>query len=342
MHILTQSLLSFVLSLALAWGLAALWIQAPGGHWLRLVWMGLWAVAACAGLASLWIQHRYAVPARWVLAAAAILLAGWWIGLPPSNQRDWADDVARNLTGDVRQSVVTLHNVRNFDWRSKTDYTIRWQDASYDLDTLQSVDMVLSYWMGPAIAHTLVSFGFADGRHLVFSVEIRKERDESFSTVGGFFKQFERSIVAAEERDILYVRAGPRGERVFLYPVRMPVDAMRRLFLAYVDSANQLAEKPRFYNTVTANCTTLVYDMVRPIVPGLPMDIRLILSGYLPEYLYRHHGLDTSQPLDVLRAQADITRRAAQAGPSGDFSRRIRQNVSRPPTSPHKPKAIHG
>ncbi|MGB6006499.1 DUF4105 domain-containing protein [Castellaniella sp.] len=325
MPLLTHSLLSLVLLPALAWGLAALWIQAPGGHWLRLVWMGLWAASVCAGLASLWIQHRYAVPARWALAAAAVLLAGWWISLTPSNHRDWADDVARSLTGSAQGAVVTLHNVRNFDWRSTTDYTVRWQDASYNLDTLQSVDMALSYWMGPAIAHTLVSFGFADGRHLVFSVEIRKERHESFSTVGGFFKQFERSIVAAEERDILYVRAGPRGERLFLYPIRMPQAAMRQLFLAYVDSANRLADTPKFYNTVTANCTTLVYDMVRPIVPGLPMDIRLILSGYLPEYLYRHGGLDTRQPLDVLRARADITQRAAQAGPAADFSQRIRQ-----------------
>ncbi|MGB6241465.1 MAG: DUF4105 domain-containing protein [Castellaniella sp.] len=325
MHILTQSLLSFVLLLALAWGLTALWVQAPGGQGLRMIWMGLWAASVLAGLASLWVQHRYAVPARWTLAAAAMMLAVWWISLTPSNQRDWTDDVARSLTGRVQGSVVTLHNIRNFDWRSDTDYTVRWQDASYDLDTLQSVDMALSHWMGPAIAHTLVSFGFTDGRHLAFSVEIRKERHESFSTVGGFFKQFERSIIASEERDILYVRAGPRGEQLFLYPIHMPQAAMRQLFLAYVDSANRLADAPQFYNTVTANCTTLVYDMVRPIVPGLPMDIRLILSGYLPEYLYRHGGLDTRQPLAVLRAQGDITQRAAQAGPGADFSTRVRQ-----------------
>lgn len=325
MPILTQSLSSFALLLALAWGLAALWVQAPGGSWWRLIWMALWTASVLAGLASMWIQHRYTVPARWVPAAAAMILAAWWISLTPSAERDWADDVARSLSGRVQGSIVTLHNIRNFDWRSDTDYTVRWQDASYDLDTLQSVDMALSYWMGPAIAHTLVSFGFTDGRHLAFSVEIRKERHESFSTVGGFFKQFERNIIAAEERDILYVRAGPRGEQLSLYPIQMPQAAMRQLFLAYVDSANRLADRPQFYNTVTANCTTLVYDMVRPIVPGLPMDIRLILSGYLPEYLYRHGGLDTSQPLAALRAQADITQRAAQAGPGADFSQKIRQ-----------------
>lgn len=264
---------------------------------------------------------------RWVLAAcvlALIVLAFWWLSLKPSNDRDWADEVSRPLRGSVQGALVTLHDIRDFDWRSDTDYTARWHDGTYDLDTLTSVDMALSYWMGPAIAHTLVSFGFEDGRHVVFSVEVRRERDEAFSSLGGFFKQFELAIVAAEERDILYVRAGPRGEQVFLYPVRMPVPAMRALFKSYVARANQLTIEPRFYHTLTANCTTLVYDMVRPLVPGLPLDIRLILSGYLPEYLYGHGGLDTSLPLDVLRARADITRHASHPGPALEFSQRIR------------------
>ncbi len=264
---------------------------------------------------------------RWTLAALAVFfvpLAVWWLSLKPSNDRDWVDEVSRTLRGSVRGSLVTLRDIRDFDWRSDTDYTARWHDGTYDLDELDSVDMALSYWMGPAIAHTLVSFGFTDGRHLVFSVEIRRERGEAFSTLGGFLKQFELAIVAAEERDILHVRAGPRGEQVFLYPVRMPPQARRALFLSYVERANRLADEPRFYHTVTANCTTLVYDMVRPLVPGLPLDVRLILSGYLPEYLYSHGGLDTSLPLDTLRARADITRRAARAGSAEEFSRRIR------------------
>lgn len=265
---------------------------------------------------------------RWLLLAlalGALSLAAWWLSQKPSNDRDWADEVARPVRGQVQGSVVTLHNIRDFDWRSDTDYTVRWHDGVYDLNDLASVDMALSYWMGPAIAHTLVSFGFTDGRQLVFSVEIRRERNEAFSILGGFTRQFELAIIAAEERDILHVRAGPRGEQVFLYPVRMPLPALRTLFRSYVERANRLAQKPRFYNTVTANCTTLVYDMVRPLVPGLPMDIRLILSGYLPEYLYGHGGLDTDVPLEVLRVRADITQRAARNDLSSiGFSRQIR------------------
>ena len=141
-----------------------------------------------------------------VLALAVLLLVIWWLRLKPSNDRDWAEEVSRPVRGHVHGTIVTLHDVRDFDWHSETDYTARWHDGRYDLDTLVSVDMALSYWMGPAIAHTLVSFGFTDGRHVVFSVEIRRERNEAFSILGGFTRQFELAIVAAEARAILHVR----------------------------------------------------------------------------------------------------------------------------------------
>ena len=206
------------------------------------------------------------------------------------------------------------------------------RDSVYDLATLQSVDMALSYWDGPAIAHTLVSFGFADGRHVVFSVEIRKERGEQFSELGGFFKKFELSVVAADERDVLYVRAGPRAENVYLYPVKMPVDAMRELFLSYLRTANALADTPRFYHTVTANCTTLVYRMVRAIVPGLPLDYRILLSGYLPEYLYDQGGLDTSLPLQTLRERGFVGIPPILGEDSIGFSRTIRRHLRAEPS----------
>jgi hypothetical protein len=258
---------------------------------------------------------------------ALVLLALWWQAIAPSNDRVWADDVAKTLRGTVAGNIVTLDNVRDFKWRSDTDYTPRWETRVYDLNDLQSVDMVLSYWDGPAIAHTLVSFGFADGRHLVFSVEIRKERGEQFSELGGFFKKFELSVVAADERDVLYVRAGPRAENVYIYPVKMPVADMRELFLSYLRTANDLADTPRFYHTVTANCTTLVYRMVRAIVPGLPLDYRILLSGYLPEYLYDQGGLDTRLPLQTLRERGFVGIPPILGEDSIGFSKTIRRHL---------------
>nr|WP_312376187.1 DUF4105 domain-containing protein [Delftia acidovorans] len=317
-----------------AWGCGALWFQFPAGAVGRGAAAAAWgafslAVLAWPALAGPGRRGRRAWAAGYALAA--ITLLGWWHTLQPSNDRLWADDVQRMLQGSVQAGRVRLDNVRNFEWRSDTDYTARWETRNYDLEHLRSVDMILSTWGMPAIAHTLVSFGFDDGRHLVFSVEIRKERTEAFSELGGLFKQFELSVVAADERDIVFVRTRVRGERVFLYPVHMPVPAMRALFLSYVDTANSLHRAPRFYHTLTANCTTLVYRMVRAIVPGLPADYRIMLSGLLPEYLYEHGGLDTSRPLAALRRDADIGERARQAGNTPNFSTDIRQTRPPPP-----------
>ena len=155
------------------------------------------------------------------------------------------------------------------------------------LSAITDVDLIMSYWMGEAIAHTIVSFGFADGQRLAFSIETRKERQEQYSSVAGFFKQYELAIIAADERDVVRTRSNIRGEDVRLYRMRRRARrCIRLLFLEYLDTANDLAAHPRFYNTLTANCTSLVFDMVRVIHPGLPLDIRVILAGYLPDYAY--------------------------------------------------------
>ena len=309
-----------------AFGALALWNQAPGGRFAAAALAGLWVIwvgASCL-LAS-------ADPRSWrawgLLAAGCGLLGLWWVAITPSNDRVWAADVARTLRAERQGAQVLLHNVRNFDWRSDDDFTVRWESRRYDLDRLNSVDMALSYWMGPAIAHTLVSFGFDDGRQLVFSVEVRKERGEEYSALAGFFKRYELALVAADERDILGVRARVRDEDVYLYRVHMPVTAMRALFEQYLDEAESLRATPRFYQTLTANCTTIVYAMMQRIVPGLPLDLRLLASGYLPSYVQEVGALTPGYSLQQLQARGRITERARQAGPNADFSAAIRQGL---------------
>jgi hypothetical protein len=251
----------------------------------------------------------------------------WWTRLSPTNNRVWADDVARATTGTVDGNRVTLRNVRNFEWRSPTDYTQRWETRGYDLDRLQSVDMIMSYWRGPAIAHMLISFGFDDGAYVVFSVEVRRQKTQDFSEIGGFFKEFELSIIAADERDVIYLRTNVRGEDDYLYRLQLPVSAVRSLFLGYIGEANSVVETPRFYNTITVNCTTLVYQMMKRIVGRLPLNYRLLLSGYLPEYVYAVGGLDRHHSLQELRDRGRITDRAKRADRSEHFSAEIRRGV---------------
>jgi hypothetical protein len=304
------------------WGALALWYKLPSGVAWRTLGGTIWALVVIA-LAVFAISRRSWLPLG-VYAVMYALLLLWWASIAPSNHRVWSDDVARMLTGTVQGSVVTLDNVRNFNWRSDTDYDARWETRHYDLDHLASADAVLSYWGSKAIAHAMISFGFDDGSHVVFSVEIRKKRGEQYSSIGGFFRQFETILVAADERDIIRVRTNVRGEDDYLYPLRMDKPIMRALFLSYVQAANTLSTKPAFYNTITSNCTTIVYRMARQIDPGLPWDMRLLLTGYLPEYLYEVGALDRSVPVEQLRQRGRITDRAKNAAPDEDFSKAIR------------------
>jgi len=324
----TATLLATVIvALSATWGAFALWYQVPGGQWSKTMSVLLWASLGLALLIALWQGRTWLAILAYAVAFGGLLV--WWHRIAPSNDRIWADDVAQMTSGTVDGNRVTLRNVRNFEWRSDTDYTQRWETRRYDLDRLNSVDMIMSYWNGPAIAHMLISFGFDAGEHVVFSVEIRREKTESYSEIGGFFKQFELSVIAADERDVIRVRTNVRGEDDYLYRMRMPVSAMRSLFLGYTDEANSLVGTPRFYNTVTVNCTTLVYLMMKRIVGYLPLSYRLLVSGYLPEYVYHVGGLDQRYPLEELRALGRITERAKKADRSDAFSADIRRSIPR-------------
>ncbi len=307
------------------WGAFALYYQMPAGPALRIAAACVWVLLSL--LCLIVYLRRMSRLAALVYPLAIAGLLSWWGAIPASNDRDWADELAHMTAAVVNGPEVTLANVRNFDWRTESDYTAKWETRSYDLDTLASVDLLLSYWSSPAIAHTLVSFGFTDGRFVTFSVEIRKEKHERFSEIGGFFKEFETSVIAADERDIVRLRTNVRKEDVYLYRIRMAKPAMRSLFMAYVDEANSLTETPRFYNTITANCTTIVYDMVARIVPDLPLDYRLIFSGYLPEYIETVKGLTPGFTVEQLRAAGRIGTRAEAADTAPDFSARIRDGI---------------
>lgn len=313
--------LSLLVSLVGAWAGLALWYQLQAPQQIKVAAVVFLALATLAALRALW-QRRWK-PLLWLVVFCAGMLS-WWSTLKPSHDRLWADDVARLLHIDVAGNKVRLSNVRNFDWRSETDYTVRWENREYDLDHLVSADLVLSYWMGPVIAHTLVSFGFDDGRYLTFSVEIRKEKGESFSALGGFFRKFETVLVASDERDIVRVRSNVRGEDVYFYRLQVAPATLRKLFIGYAGEARKLEQAPQFYNTLTSNCTTIVFELARAINPQLPLDYRLLASGYLAEYAYDIGGLTPGFDYATLQARGRITERAIAAGNDARFSTLIR------------------
>jgi hypothetical protein len=324
LRITATLLATLLIGIPAAWGALALWYQAPSAQ-LKAIFVFLWIAFTLGVLAALWQGRAGLALAGFALAFAGMLL--WWHNIEPSNNRMWADDVAQITNGTVDGNRVTLRNVRNFDWRSNDDYTQRWETREYELDQLNSVDMIMSYWDGWAIAHMLISFGFEDGRHVAFSVEVRRQKNLVYSEIGGFFKRDGLSIIAADERDVIRVRTNIRGEDDYLYRIRMPLSAMRSLFLGYVEQADSLVNTPRFYNTITVNCTTLVYHMMKRIVGYLPWSYRLLFTGYLPAYVYQVGGLDQRFNLTELRALGRITDRAKQSDRSDSFSADIRAGI---------------
>jgi hypothetical protein len=319
---------------ALSLLMAALWLWAAlaleyqfSGLW-RIGLQLLWSAATLAGLVALW-RPQASVTGPWAYGLALLLLLVWWCSLRPSQTRDWSPDVSRSLQVEGLDGGprIRLVNVRNFQWQTAERYEARWETREYDLDGLVSADLLLSYWMGPSIAHTLVSFGFADGRYLTFSLEIRKERQERFSALGGFFRQFEQVMIAADERDIVRLRTNVRGEEVILYRLNVPPEGLRTAFLGYLRDAEALRRAPEFYNTLTSNCTTIPFGIARRFAPGLPLDARLLLSGHFAEYVFDQGGLTPGYDFQRLTAAGRMTERARAAGDATDFSRRIRLGV---------------
>lgn len=314
-------------ALATLWGTLALWYRLPLGEFGRYAVPAMWLILAFLALAGL-LAARWRLALPFVAAFAALLV--WWATIQPTGKGDWADDVSRQFTATMEGSTARLTNVRDFEWRSDSDFTPRWDDRSYDLDTITGVDLFASYWAGPAIAHTMLSFGFADGRHLVFSVEVRRRKGEVYSAISGFFKNDEFVVIAADERDVIRVRSNVRGEDVQLFRLRTGRAEAKELFLYLLSEANDLAAKPRFYNTATTNCTTVPFHLARRLDPGLPLDWRVLVSGYLPDYLYDIGALSHQVPLGELRKLGSIDARAKAAGDSPDFSTLIRVGVPGP------------
>lgn len=326
---LGRTLISLVVLVpATFWGVMALQLQLPFGVLAKSVITLLFVAAMLGAITLLWKRQRLLLLA--VLVVTWGLLLGWWATILPRADRDWQPDMARIAEARIDGDILTVANVRNFNWRSDTDFDQRWETRRYHLSQLTGADLFLSYWAGESIAHAIISFTFADGGPLALSIEIRKENGESYSAIAGFFKTYELALIAADERDVVKVRSMVRHEDVRLYRLDIQRATALGLLTQYVEFSRDMTAAPRWYNTLTANCTTIIFGMARRLDPKVEFDWRILLPGHLPEYLRAHDFVTRSVPLDTLVARARIGDRSVAPPPDPGFSARIRQGVPYP------------
>ena len=324
------AMLGLLIAVSASWGVLALFFLGPHLDMLRYGLVAAFATVSLVTLIALYFSKwRQRVFAVYLLAFSFLLF--WFFSLEPSNARDWQADVAVLPYATINGDMVTMHNIRNFNYRTETDYTPAYYDKTFDLQKLVGVDVVAVYWMGPAIAHVFLSFAFASGDHLAVSIETRKETSERYSTLKGFFRQYELYYVVADERDVIRLRTNYRhnpAEDVYVYRASGSIENGRRLFLEYVHRINALKANPEWYNSLTTNCTTNIWLNSRVNPAHLPFNWKILVSGYVPQYLYEHGRLVTGGlTFSELQRRMLINERAHAADAATDFSRKIRTEM---------------
>ena len=306
-----------------SWATPALYFDFPFPR-LGLVLAAFYLLTMFSGLFLSRRRYRYLV-----MPAGFIIVVAWWLSLQPSNAREWQDDVSRTAWADVKGDQITIYNVRNCDYRAEFDYVCAWETRNYDLAKLRGLDIAITYWGSPWIAHPIASFDFGGQGHLPISIETRKVMGQGYSAVRGFFRQYELIYIVSDERDVIRLRTNYRtGEEVYLFRTTASPEVARGILLDYLQRINRIHNTPEWYNALTNNCTTNI-AVAAAGGEGRPVsrDWRILLNGRSDEMLYENHQLVTDGlSLPELKERAHINAAARLAGKDPAFSIRIREN----------------
>ena len=311
----------FILALMVLWATFALYLDVP----LRGRGLILAAIFATlvVGILSKLGPRSMAITLCFGLVFAVL---AWWLTLSPSNDRPWLRDVAQVPWAVVQGDQVIIHNLRNFDYTTETDYRVNWETRTVNLSQIQGMDLFMNYWGSPAIAHTILSFEFAGSLPVAISIETRKQTGQSYSSLLGFYRQYALIYVIGDERDLIRVRTNYRkGEDLYLYRTRATPARARAVFLDYLKTADHLRSHPQWYNAVTSNCTTDILPHLRATGnQHIPWDWRILVNGYADRMSYEQGRLAGDLPFDELKMRSHINKAARAADQAPDFSTRIR------------------
>jgi hypothetical protein len=298
-------------------------------YYSNLPWTGL-RLALAVGFAAmaiwvLWLSHLRRKSL--VFGALCLGVVIWWIFIPPSHDRPWRPEVAVLPRAIIDGDRVRITGVRNFDYRSRNDFTVRYEEREVQLSHLIGLDFFVSYWSEGLVAHTFLSFIFDNAPPLSISIETRPEVGEGFNPIASLFKQFELIYVVGDERDLVRVRTNYRKETVYLYRLNTSPDNARRLLMIYLGRINELAERPEFYHLLSNSCTINIIRYANAAGRTGRFNIRHLFNGLIDNYLYYSGRVDTTLPFDELRRRSRINEVAEAADDAADFSDRIRASL---------------
>lgn len=322
---LLRGLGAVVLLVFAGWSELAILLNSPLESGARVGVATLVAAVFLAGSMSVLakVLRRLVLP---LVVVTAVGVIAWWSSIQPSDTRNWRPDVARKPLVTIKGDDLELRNVRVFNWTGPESAQVAWQDRIYNLSDLSGVDLFLSDWGNPKAVHMITSFTFSAGPPVAFSVEVRRKLGQEYSPIAGLFKQNELVLVVADESDVIKVRTNRRDERVFRYPIDVKPENAAKLLREYARLSQDLNTTPQWYHTIWTNCATTVYWMLRRIAPDdFPLDWRVLVAPYLPDYLYDRGFLNTKVPLQELKRRAEITAAARAADGEQDFSAAIRK-----------------
>jgi hypothetical protein len=321
-----------------AWAALAIYYSNLPWPWARLA---LALVFAVLSIWALWVAR--AQRARLLFAGAFLCVLAWYFSIRPTHDRLWRVDVAVLPRAFIDGDRLRITGVRDFDYHTRHDFTIRYQERDVSISHLTSIDFFVSYFMPPLVAHTLLSFNFDNAPPLCISIEKRIDQGRGFNAVASLFRQFELIYVVADERDIVRVRTNFRHEDVYMYHIRTTPERARQLFRIYLQRINEIYARPEFYHLLTNSCTINIVRYARLAGKPWRIDFRHLLNGLIDRYLYSMGLIDTDLPFDELRPRSRINDAGQAADNAPDFSERIRAAIPPRASASVPPSAVpHG
>jgi Domain of unknown function (DUF4105) len=285
LYILLKCILGVVIFIFSFWCFGVVIYLFP---WLPtfFAWVFVTLIFACAVGYFFGKFRRPALITAGTLYALVLIL---WFSIQPSNDQEWQPPWGKMPSAEFNGNKVTVSNIRDFIYRSENDYTPNYITETYDLDEINDLSLITSFWDGnKLICHMMLDFGFKNGNRVVVSVETRLPKGKKQTSIGGLFKQYEVLAIFGTRSDLLMLRTNYRKEEVFMYQTTSGPKDVRKLFVSLLKAINRLKKRSAFYNTITTNCTTSLVPFIRTIRPGKGWSLKLLLNGLSPEMAFEN------------------------------------------------------